>query len=515
MAQIPNDQKFHTLSANTPTVERGSAQADALREIYTMQDIIDSVGGGGGGGVTDINGESGSITLTAGDGINIVTGTGDIEISSTGASSSFRAVPTQAVSSSFSKLVFIDGVDATTGLPTVATQISPTTPIGSRVAGILSPDAVRYEPSDVIVSGEVENLIFLTPSGGGAEVGDTIGAGSTFLLAWGGGQYFDDGFPVGRILTTPTLVQGYATYDTWSATILVTLPTNTAYYHDKVSLNDSLRLTYTGDASSTVDEYNIVKCDSNTGISIERWDPAGGDTVDQIRGVTPQGFTPGANIDSVSVCTGGIMRIPQDVFVSGTTNQGDAIYSDSATPYLLTASPTSGVRIGFVVKTFFDTEDNINIAIVQVEPDRSGGGGGGSTTGEDLSLNVRSNPYSAAGDHEGTVLSLGTLGLTVGTVYHWNGTEWADANAGAVGTADGLMGIATDTGVSPDVLVTGIIQLASVPGAVGDPLYLDTTNGLLTATAPSGSGDIVRVMGYKLDTNRVYFNPSGDFFEIA
>lgn len=49
MATIPNDQKFHTLSASTPTKERGSAQADGLREIYTMQDIIDTAGGGGGG----------------------------------------------------------------------------------------------------------------------------------------------------------------------------------------------------------------------------------------------------------------------------------------------------------------------------------------------------------------------------------------------------------------------------------------------------------------------------------
>ena len=67
----------------------------------------------------------------------------------------------------------------------------------------------------------------------------------------------------------------------------------------------------------------------------------------------------------------------------------------------------------------------------------------------------------------------------------------------------------------PDVFVSGIIQLASVPGAVGDPLYLDTTNGLLTATAPTGSQEIVRVMGYKLDTNRVYFNPSQDWLEIV
>ena len=139
-----------------------------------------------------------------------------------------------------------------------------------------------------------------------------------------------------------------------------------------------------------------------------------------------------------------------------------------------------------------------------------------SPVGIDLALNTRTNPYSVAGDHEGTVLSIGgAAGLIVGTVYYWNGTDWADANAGAVATADGLTGIATATGVAPDVLVSGIIQLASVPGAVGGPLYLDTTNGLLTATAPTGSGEIVRVMGYKLDTNRVYFNPSQDWLEIV
>ena len=139
------------------------------------------------------------------------------------------------------------------------------------------------------------------------------------------------------------------------------------------------------------------------------------------------------------------------------------------------------------------------------------GGGGGSTTGEDLSLNVRSAPYSAAGDHEGTVLSIGTLGLIVGTVYMWDGSEWGAANAGALATADGLMGVATASAAAPDVLVSGIIQM-SATGSAGDPLYLDSggTNGLLTATAP-GVGNIVRLMGYKLDSTRVYFNPSSDW----
>lgn len=48
MPLIPVDQKFHTVPAEVDTQDRGSARANADREIYTMQDIIDSVGGGGG-----------------------------------------------------------------------------------------------------------------------------------------------------------------------------------------------------------------------------------------------------------------------------------------------------------------------------------------------------------------------------------------------------------------------------------------------------------------------------------
>jgi len=143
--------------------------------------------------------------------------------------------------------------------------------------------------------------------------------------------------------------------------------------------------------------------------------------------------------------------------------------------------------------------------------------GGGSTDGIDLSLIVRENPYTTAGDHEGTVLSIGTLGLTLGTVYLWNGSDWGAANAGAVATADGLMGVATATGVAPDVLVSGIIQLASVPGSAGEVLYLDTTtNGTLTNDVSAFTqGQIVRVMGYNLGGNRIYFNPSPDWIELA
>ena len=48
MATIPTGQKFHTVPSNVVTQERGSALANSQREIYTMQDIIDTVGGLGG-----------------------------------------------------------------------------------------------------------------------------------------------------------------------------------------------------------------------------------------------------------------------------------------------------------------------------------------------------------------------------------------------------------------------------------------------------------------------------------
>ena len=44
MAIIPNAQKFHTLSSTVDTVDRGSAEFQSQREVYTMQDIKDSIG---------------------------------------------------------------------------------------------------------------------------------------------------------------------------------------------------------------------------------------------------------------------------------------------------------------------------------------------------------------------------------------------------------------------------------------------------------------------------------------
>ena len=62
MAIIPSEQKFHTLDKDTPTKDRGSKQAQALRKIYPMADIVETAGGGGGGVVSKLEYTEGTST---------------------------------------------------------------------------------------------------------------------------------------------------------------------------------------------------------------------------------------------------------------------------------------------------------------------------------------------------------------------------------------------------------------------------------------------------------------------
>lgn len=141
-----------------------------------------------------------------------------------------------------------------------------------------------------------------------------------------------------------------------------------------------------------------------------------------------------------------------------------------------------------------------------------------SLVGDKITYTIRQSAYSATGDHEGELLKIGSGSQTQGNVLYWNGTDWADADASAVASASGLIAIAHVTG-SPGTngaLQKGFIQLAAAPATAGDVLYLSETAGGLTATAPTASQAIVRVMGYDVDgAGLIYFNPSQDWLEIV
>ena len=135
-----------------------------------------------------------------------------------------------------------------------------------------------------------------------------------------------------------------------------------------------------------------------------------------------------------------------------------------------------------------------------------------SPIGIDLALVTRDAAYSSIGDHEGTVLTIGPVGA-LAQPHYWDGSGWVLTNASAATSSTGLLCLGTSA--AGDALVEGIMQLGVAPGSAGDVLYLGATNGTLTATAPTGSGEIVRVVGYNLGSNRVYFDPSKDWLEIV
>jgi hypothetical protein len=144
--------------------------------------------------------------------------------------------------------------------------------------------------------------------------------------------------------------------------------------------------------------------------------------------------------------------------------------------------------------------------------------------GGDLDLNQKSFVYdpTPTNDHawSGDVFPA-TAGenVVIGDVCYLksDGKFWkADADAEA--TAKGLIVMATAsisqnaTGV---FLRKGFIRDDTWNWTVGAELFVHTTPGNPTATKPSGSGDVVRIVGYAYTADVIWFDPDTAYVEVA
>jgi len=125
------------------------------------------------------------------------------------------------------------------------------------------------------------------------------------------------------------------------------------------------------------------------------------------------------------------------------------------------------------------------------------------------------------GEHDGDVVYFGgTTSMTIGTIYHYksDGT-WEVADPNAAANSDGLLAVALGAASDTNgMLLRGMVTLDHDPGAVGDVLYLSAASiGDATSTVPSGSGDVVRIIGYCLDASdgQIWFNPDSTYVELA
>jgi hypothetical protein len=66
------------------------------------------------------------------------------------------------------------------------------------------------------------------------------------------------------------------------------------------------------------------------------------------------------------------------------------------------------------------------------------------------------------------------------------------------------------------MLVRGYIINSGFTTNTGNIVYVSTTAGEVTTTAPSSSGDVIRIIGYSIDgTNEIiYFSPDNSWVEI-
>lgn len=138
-------------------------------------------------------------------------------------------------------------------------------------------------------------------------------------------------------------------------------------------------------------------------------------------------------------------------------------------------------------------------------------------------LDVRYDVTGSLSDDTGggDVVFFGSGTLTAGKLYflHTDGA-WTETDADAVATgADQMLGIAL--GANPvvnGVLIRGFFDAATYLSnfSAGKAIYVSTTAASMDTTAPSATGDFVRIVGYCTTTaNVIYFNPSSEWIELA
>ena len=130
------------------------------------------------------------------------------------------------------------------------------------------------------------------------------------------------------------------------------------------------------------------------------------------------------------------------------------------------------------------------------------------------------NDHSYSGDYAkgvyGDTLVFGDLIYLANADDRW---ELADADAEA-SAGDVMLAIALESGDDGDerlIFLKGYIRDDSWDfTSGGDALYVHTTAGDMSQTAPFGSSDIVRVVGHATaDPNIIWFDPAGTWVEVA
>ena len=98
-------------------------------------------------------------------------------------------------------------------------------------------------------------------------------------------------------------------------------------------------------------------------------------------------------------------------------------------------------------------------------------------------------------------------------------SKWEKTDADAASTSFAKLGIALGTiseNASGTILLWGKVRAdAAFPTlTIGAPVHIGTTAGDIQVAAPTGSGDVVRIIGYGNTANELYFCPDNTYIEL-
>ena len=102
---------------------------------------------------------------------------------------------------------------------------------------------------------------------------------------------------------------------------------------------------------------------------------------------------------------------------------------------------------------------------------------------------------------------------TFSTYYFSSASSWLATDADT-STVTGLIGISLGGNVSSGILLRGYVRNSSWSWATASALYLSTTASAMTQTAPTATGDYIRIVGYAISTNTIYFCPDNTWIQI-
>ena len=143
-------------------------------------------------------------------------------------------------------------------------------------------------------------------------------------------------------------------------------------------------------------------------------------------------------------------------------------------------------------------------------------------SGSDIALNgdsnIRLDASIAANQSSGIVLPLGSTSVTVNKVYYWKASStWEETDADTEAKTNGLLAYANSSGTASTnrMVLQGIVFESGHGYTIGAPLYVSTTAGDLSNTAPSGTGDCVRVVGYAITSDEIYFCPDNTWVKVS